>query len=59
MLDVDAVEGQVPGQQSLVVAGDAVAVQYRPPGRGVDASGLDGCAAAPEALNVADGWLGA
>ena len=35
VLDVDAVQGEVPRQQTLVVAGDAVAVQYGPPSRGV------------------------
>ena len=35
VLDVDGVEGEVPRQQALVVAGDAVAVEHRPPSRGV------------------------
>ena len=39
VLDVDVVEGKVSGQQTLVVAGDAVTIQHRPPGRGVGRRG--------------------
>ena len=41
VLDVDAVEGEVSGQQTLVVAGDAVAVQHGPPGGGVGCHRFD------------------